>query len=85
MDRSSWVFQLTPEELERAVRAISGPPRSRLARVTRRGRGKRPWIILVDGVTQSDRLGRPRRFKTRRAALAKVAELDLITGRGGRR
>jgi hypothetical protein len=85
MDRSSWVFQLTPEELERAVRTISGRHTSRQARVARRGRGKRPWVILVEGEVQTDRLGRPRRFKTRRAALAKVAELGWNTGRRGGR
>ena len=35
----------------------------------RRGRLKKPWIPCVGGEMLKDRLGRPRRFKTRKAAL----------------
>lgn len=80
MDRNHWVFQLSPQEIARALRIISGKPRYAEARVTRRGRGKRPWVIIVDGTVQKDRLGRPRRFKMRKAALASLPQM----GRSGR-
>lgn len=78
MDRSSWVFQLSPEEVARAIRIISGRRSSREARVARRGRGRRPWVIILNGSVQTDWMGRPRRFKSKRAALSRMAALQRI-------
>lgn len=72
MTSTSWINALSPDEVNRLSRVIS----ARVPKITavRRGRSVRQWIGLVDDVPLVDRLGRTRRFKTKRAAIEKARQ-----------
>jgi hypothetical protein len=77
MHYPNWISNLTEAEVARAVEVISRVAPRAIATVKRRGRSKRPWLILLNGTLQVDARGRPRRFKTRRAASKRA---DTMTG-----
>ena len=69
MDTRAWISNMSREQIEAASAIISRNVFPPAIDVRRRGRSLRPWVIVLNGYIQTDTLGRPRRFKTRKSGL----------------